>query len=241
MCPICNKELNYKNKYNLQKAKVRNSHCLSCALLKRRVRIFSEKEKIQAANQLKKVTNKRPYYDIWIEKFGKEIADIKLKNSKKKKSFANSGSKNPMFGKPAPQGSGNGWSGWYNGWYFRSLRELSYMINVIEKNNLHYEIPDKKFQIPYIDYKGSDKTYIPDFIIEKNKIVEIKPIKLHKTPKVLAKKQAAEIFANNLNMKYELIDPPILSNEEIKKLYLDKKIEFLDKYDLKFRENYLNE
>jgi hypothetical protein len=63
------------------------------------------------------------------ELYGKEKAN-KMKNNL---SILNSGSKNKMYGKPSPQGSGNGWSGWYKGWYFRSLIELSYMVNVIEK------------------------------------------------------------------------------------------------------------
>lgn len=35
------------------------------------------------------------------------------------------------------------------------------------------------------------------------------------------------------------IDPILLSEEEIKLLYLSGQIKFLDKYDLKFKEKYL--
>jgi len=35
------------------------------------------------------------------------------------------------------------------------------------------------------------------------------------------------------------IDPPLLSNEEIKQLYIDGQIKFLKKYDEKFKERYL--
>lgn len=79
-------------------------------------------------------------------RFGKEKAN------KMKKNLSNkfSGSKNNMYGKPSPQGSGNGWSGWYKGWFFRSLLELSYMINVIEKNGWKWENAEsKKYKIPY--------------------------------------------------------------------------------------------
>ncbi|MBR4316812.1 MAG: hypothetical protein IKP65_07630 [Alphaproteobacteria bacterium] len=41
---------------------------------------------------------------------------------KKKYSEKSKGKNNPMYGKPAPKGSGNGVSGWYKGWFFRSLR-----------------------------------------------------------------------------------------------------------------------
>ncbi len=38
------------------------------------------------------------------------------------------GEGNNMYGRPSPQGSGNGWSGWYKERYFRSLRELMFLI-----------------------------------------------------------------------------------------------------------------
>ena len=41
---------------------------------------------------------------------------IKIRN---KISLASSGENNHMFGKPSPQGSGNGWSGWYKSWFFK--------------------------------------------------------------------------------------------------------------------------
>jgi hypothetical protein len=143
-----------------------------------------------------------------------------------------------MFGKPSPQGSGNGWSGWYKNWFFRSLRELSYMIKVLEEQQLNWKTPDKSFKILYIDYAGKNRTYFPDFIID-NRVIEIKPLKLHNTPKILAKKKAAEDFCKSQNMTYELIDPIMLSKEEIKSLYISGQIKFLDKYDTKFRERYL--
>jgi hypothetical protein len=40
-------------------------------------------------------------------------------------------------------------------------------------------------------------------------------------------------------MLYELIDPPLLNDEEIKQLYVSGQIKFLAKYDQKFRERYL--
>lgn len=237
-CPECNIEITYKNKSNFYTARKQNRFCFSCSIKNRKIRVFSDKEKEQARIQLLKVSNNRPFYDIWLEKYGKEEADRRFKEFKNKQSILNNGINNNMYGKPAPQGSGNGWSGWYKNWYFRSLRELSFMINVIEQQNLKWYVPNKFFKIKYIDYKGVIRTYFPDFIID-NKIIEIKPSKLHNSPKVLAKKKAAEEFAILLNMKYELLDPAILSEEKIKELYLLGSIKFLDKYDKKFKEKYL--
>jgi endogenous inhibitor of DNA gyrase (YacG/DUF329 family) len=265
-CPQCGELVVYTNKNNRQTAEKRKSLCVKCAGLNRdfngennpffgrkhsektkdlisnyfsNVHVYTDAQKEQARNQLAKVFNDQPLYDIWLEKYGQEEANRRLIEFKKKQSENNSGSGNPMFGKPSPQGSGNGWSGWYKGWYFRSLRELSYMIKVLETQKLNWEIPDKKYKIPYVDYAGQIRTYFPDFIVDTNKLVEIKPTKLHNTPKVLAKRKAAEDFCQSQDMSYELIDPPILSQEEIKQLYISGQIKFLERYDKKFRERYL--
>ena len=204
------------------------------------VRILSDEFIETARTNLAKVANTRSIYDIWLEKYGQEEADRRLLEFKQKQSVNNSGEKNSMYGKPSPQGSGNGWSGWYKKWYFRSLRELSYMINFIEANQLNWKVPDKNFKIPYIDYNGKTRTYFPDFIINDIKVVEIKPTKLQNTPKVLAKRAAAEIYCKNISMVYEIIDPPIISDEQIKQLFISGIIKFLPRYEEKFKERYLN-
>jgi hypothetical protein len=266
-CPNCNKELVYTNQYNLLAAERKNTKCFSCGMNNRRnysgennpffgqkhtetvkqkishfnseIRELSEEFIQQAKENLAKVTNDRPLYDVWHDKYGKEEADRRLVEFKKKQSILNSGEKNNMYGKPSPQGSGNGWSGWYNEWYFRSLRELSYMVNVIEKEKLTWRCPDKDFKISYQDYTGATKTYFPDFIINETRIVEIKPKKLHDTPKVLAKKLAAEAFCLSKAMTYEIIDPPILDEERIKNMYLNGQVKFLNRYEEKFKKKYL--
>lgn len=119
----------------------------------------------------KKMTENNPmsgksFYDIWVEKYGKEDADKKMLLYKKNKSEETSGENNPMYGKPSPQGSGNGWSGWYKGWFFRSIHELSFMINYIERFELNWKSAESKsYKIEYIDYDGKKRNYFPDFII----------------------------------------------------------------------------
>src|SRR5690606_32422416 len=72
--------------------------------------------------KMKKINNARPnpmkgssVYEIWIKKYGLEVANKKWEEFKRKQSENNSGKNNPMFGKPAPKKSGNGWKGWYHG------------------------------------------------------------------------------------------------------------------------------
>ena len=109
----------------------------------------------------------KSFYDVWLKKYGKEVADQKMTEYRQKQSELNSGENNNMYGKPSPNGSGNGWSGWYNGWFFRSIRELSYMIKVIERYNLKWESGEtNKWKIQYKDYDGLIRNYFPDFIIK---------------------------------------------------------------------------
>jgi len=166
------------------------------------------------------------------EIYGKEKA-IKIR---KKISLKSSGKNNPMYGKPSPSGSGNGWSGWYKNWYFRSLRELSYMINVIERFNLSWESAEKlKYKIEYIDWKGTTRTFHPDFIIEDKYLVEIKPKKLWGSDNVIRKKEAAIEFCRNKNLKYKLTESiKTLSHNELKILVNTKKIKFTKRYKEKF-------
>jgi hypothetical protein len=181
---------------------------------------------------------KTDYY-WWEKKYGKEEADKREIKRKKKISIASSGKNNPMYGKPSPQGSGNGWSGWYNGWYFRSLHELSYMIKVIERFKLKWETGEqKKYLIPYTDWEGKKRNYFCDFIIDGKYLVECKPKKLHGSVAVQSKVKGALNFCGS-KLKYKLISPKILTSDEIMKLYKDGKIKFLKRYEDRFRQRYI--
>ena len=179
-------------------------------------------------------------YSIWLKKYGQEEADRRNREYKEKLSLLNKGENNNMYGKPSPKGSGNGWSGWYNNWFFRSIHELSYMINVIEKENLKWESAENKnLKIKYTDLDGSERNYFADFLIEDFMIVEIKPERLKKTKSVVLKSNAAKEFCKKNNYVYEIITPKIVSNEQLKALYLDKKIVFTERYEKKFKEKFI--
>jgi len=181
----------------------------------------------------------RTLYDLWIERYGEEEASKKLKIMKKKISKAVSGQNNPMFGKPAPQGSGNGWSGWYKDYFFRSLRELSFIIKYLEDKNTTWESAERKdLRISYISPLGRERTYTADFLVNKVILVEIKPKRLHNTPTVQAKKIAAEKFCKEHQLKYLLIDVEILLDSEIKDLYESRKIKFTEKYEKEYIKRY---
>lgn len=156
---------------------------------------------------------------------------------KNKISKSVSGEKNGMFGKPSPQGSGNGWSGWYKGWFFRSLIELSFMINVIERFKFSWKSGEnRKYMVSYSDYDGILKNYFSDFILNNEYMVEIKPNKLKKSKRVILKQNAATKFCEENGLKYKLFSPvKTLSYNDIKILISQNKIEFTDKYKEKFK------
>jgi len=178
-------------------------------------------------------------YSVWNEKYGKEMADIKFIDYKRKMSISNSGSNNPMYNKKTPNGSGNGWSGWYNGWFFRSILELSYMINIIERFNLKWESGEKKqYIIHYIGYNGQNRTYRPDFIISNKFMVEIKPKRLHRTKENILKKEAGVIFCDQKKLTYKITFCSRITDNEFKTLVENKKIKLTKRYKIKYDERF---
>lgn len=80
-CPQCKKQINYKKPISLEHANDLNYQfklCRSC--------ISSS------------VMKGKTVYDQWLKKYGKEIADQKLKEMKKKQSLNNKGEKNSNYG-----------------------------------------------------------------------------------------------------------------------------------------------
>lgn len=262
-CPECNTVVVYKNYSAWIQANIRNSKCSSCDVERLKGdrnpffgKTHSEesKKKISIANTGRKDSEetkekKRQYalkhknggdnYKFWLDKFGKDIADEKLKVKKQKLSITSQGSKNRMFGKPSPKGAGNGWSGWYKKWFFRSLLELSYMIQIIEAQNLKWKSGENsKYRVQYIDYKGQVRNYFPDFIIEDKIVVEVKPLKLLNSPSVKAKAEAALLHFSSLNMEYRLESIDKISSDEIKHLYNIGAIKFTQRTEEKYKEFY---
>lgn len=175
-------------------------------------------------------------YKWWLEKYGKAIADQKMDELKKRRSALSIGKNNPMYGRPSPQGSGNGWSGWYKGWYFRSIHELSYMVNVIERNKWIWESAEqKKFAIPYVDWEGKLRTYFADFVINKTTMIECKPTRLHNSPSVKSKQNGAIEFCEKNGLTYVMECPILLSKHELKILHDAGTIKFLKKYEDKYQ------
>lgn len=168
------------------------------------------------------------------------FGDKKADEIKKKLSDNNTGKNNPMYGKPSPKKSGNGWSGYYEGYYFRSLLELSYLKYLLD-NKVKFESGEKKKYL--IEYKlnGINRTYHPDFyLIDTNEIIELKPKKIINSFLNTLKFKAAK---NTLGNKFKILtqdDIKVLDISEIQKLIKIKKIQF-DKSKMKKIKRYIYE
>ena len=180
-------------------------------------------------------THKKRIGKTWEDLYGTDRAaamkEIASKNS--------SGSNNPMYGKPSPVGSGNGWSGWYKSFYFRSLLELSYLKYLID-NNIKFEIAEiKKYAIQYFNtIKNKEANYFPDFyLIDTQEIIEIKPKKLLGTQQNKDKYKAAK---KKLKKKFIILTEENitkLSDDEIKELYDNGSLKFIKRYEEKYKRN----
>lgn len=265
-CPECNKVLKYKTQSNCNKSSgslcrsCTQKKCIGTknpfygkkhsADTKNKIRSIRQKngnepwQTKEYRDKMSKLTSgsynprfgKPNNYELWIQKYGKKEADRKLALYKMKKSISSGGKNNPMYGKPAPQGSGNGWKGWYKGWFFRSLKELSYMVNVIEKENFKWKSAEsKELTIKYVNWDGSERTYRADFLLEDKYLIEIKPSRLKNSVIVNLKKKAAEAFCLDKGLIYKIEDCDPLSTETIKNLKETGLLKFTNKYESKFR------
>lgn len=223
-CPNCNNIINYNYISDYYNAIRKNTLCKSCMI---------------NIGKFKKghVGNNQSLFQCWYNKYGEEVAKEKLVNFKIKQSLNNSGNKNKMYNKPTPIGSGNGWSGWYKNYYFRSLLELSFIIKVLERFKFTWISAEcKELIINYIDYNGIPRTYRADFLVNNKYLIECKPKKLQNSITNILKSNAAMIFCKENGYKYKFIDIPILSQEQLIYLYNTKQIKFLERYERKFKQ-----
>lgn len=265
LCPQCGKEKVYKTQHSFNQSDP-SKLCRSCIsatvmkgktvygqwilkygkeeadarLLASKIKMGNSRKGEKNPNYKNKSNGAKVLAEIGHNCKGKTLEEIHGKEKseiiKKKLSKAFSGKNNPMYGKPAPQGSGNGWSGHYLGYYFRSLLELSYLKHLID-NNINFENGEKrKYSIEY-KLGETDRTYHPDYyLIDNQEIIEIKPKNLINSYENKAKFKAAKQKYGN--------DFIIITEEQIKKLsflqiqglYSERILIFDKRYERKFIE-----
>lgn len=256
VCPKCNSEITYKSIEACKAAEDKRSGCRKCAakdssFLERYATkgknagkenaFFGKKHTDEAVLVMSNAAKARKgisktgnvknlirgsVYKFWIEKYGEAHANKKLKLLKDKHSVNNSGKRNPMYGKPCPGGSGYGWKGWYKGCFFRSLRELSFMVE-----NTGWKSAEN-IRVSYT-YNGSERTYSPDFILN-NRMIEVKPQRLHGIAIIQAKANAAKEYCQLIGMTYELIDQKIVEFEKLDGLVINKEVIWHDRYKQRY-------
>ena len=174
----------------------------------------------------------KTFYERWVELYGKEEADRRYSLWRKNhKENVKRGKDNPMFGKSPSVGCGNGWSGWYNNWYFRSLKELTYMIDVIEANGFAWKgVETKDFDIPY-EFEGKQHVYHGDFLIDNRIFVEIKPKRLMNSKINVAKRNAALKFCEERGYEYRMVDVKNISFDRLLELVNSGKVRLIEKYN----------
>jgi len=188
--------------------------------------VYKTKEYKEKMSKLTKGENNPMYgrsiFDVWVEKYGVDEANKRNEIRKQKVSMKVKGKNNPMYGKPTPLKAGNGVSGWYKNFYFRSLHELQFIL-VCERFKLNI-ISAEKIRIDYISYTGNERTYSPDYIVNDELLVEVKPKKLHNTPLNKLKFEAAKIYSIKNNLKFKIIDLGLPNQNQIDKLITNQSI-----------------
>lgn len=228
-CSKCSKDILYIHRASYHRAVKTNAKCRECRRAHNKTKEFADTVR-KAANGKKWGGDPYPY---WLAKHGKNWADKKQAEVNSKK--GQSGSKNPMYGRPSPQGAGNGWKGWYKGRYFRSIREVCAQIEFENNGRLFVQAETMAFAIPYVDYAGMERTYFPDFLVDNKYLYEIKPKRLWNTPKCIAKKTAAELFCDKNGYVYIMHDPNI-DFMNIEEKWKAGEIRWMGCYEQKFKD-----
>lgn len=194
-----------------------------------------------------------------IEKYGEEIGTMKYNEMIEKRSYScskdglinkfgiqiaeeiclsksNKGHNNGMYGKVSPEGSGNGWSGWYKDIHFRSILELSYLL-YLDENNIEYKSAEtKEYEVQY-RYNNSDRTYKPDFIVN-DEIIEIKPKNLINSEiNKLKFDSARKQYGTKFKILTEKDFPQIV---DISPLVESGVVRLMERYQRKYNENNKN-
>jgi len=95
--------------------------------------------------------------------------------------------------------------------------------------------------IEYVEsYSGNKRNYFADFyLIDSQELIEVKPKRLINSKQNKDKFEAAKIAYGD---KFKILtekDVNKLSIEDIKELYNNQEIKFLERYENKFKEKYL--
>lgn len=118
-----------------------------------------------------------------------------------------------------------GYIGYYKEYLFRSLMELSF---ILDKETGHViRSAEKKHMIKY-RFDNKIRKYYPDFILDDKKIFEIKPKSYFSDRKVRRKCKAIKRYCKNIGLQFEMTDWKI-DLGRIRNLFLSGAIKIVNK------------
>lgn len=185
---------------------------------------FKLTPKVLTAFLLKKFPCKNPssLREVWLSRYPKEMIDNLYEDRKRTralKSKFSKGKRGHRYGKkPSQIFYRHSYTGYYKKIFFRSLKEASFMI-FLDENKISWQSGEEiGLKIPYIGIDGREKNYWPDFLINNEKIVEIKPLHMQNCDVIEVKSAAARKFCESEGLKFVILDFQARPDLVIKKL-----------------------
>lgn len=183
---------------------------------------FAEGARERANARVTAGRKQKSNFEYWVERYGEDRAAELDLSWRAKQSLANSGKNNAMYGKPSPGGAGNGWKGYIDGRFFRSLRELKFIIDHPE--SISAESNEWRAEFNWL---GKSRTTIPDFVLHSsNLVVECKPERLIDSPLNNAKAKALKDLCVSKGYVFKMFDPGIPTELIISKLICNGRLKF---------------
>jgi hypothetical protein len=108
--------------------------------------------------------------------------------------------------------------GYYKSWFFRSLKELSYVL-LCEDNGLKWQTAEvEELAVWYEDIYGHRRKHYADFLVDGHIIVEVKPAKHQKGKLVQLKAKAMKAFCQQKGFEYMMVSPRKVNPERLSQL-----------------------
>lgn len=118
--------------------------------------------------------------------------------------------------------------GWYKGWFFRSLKELSHVMHMetIGQSWETAEVPE--LSVEYTNVYGKTCKHYADFFVDKQFIIEIKPKAHQRSKTVKLKADAMRAFCDKKGYIYMMISPRKIDKKKLEELIEKNLVTFTD-------------
>jgi hypothetical protein len=128
--------------------------------------------------------------------------------------------------------------GYYKNWFFRSLKELSYVLHLESVGSKWSSAEIPSLTVTYTDVYGKTKKHYADLLVDNRIIVEVKPRRYQNSKTVKLKSEAMKDFCAKNGYVYSMVSPRKINKQVLKSLYVSGAVTIQDCYKKKF-EKYL--